>query len=84
MAMSVQIPTFAEKLLERVAKREGKAPEDWASRAILEMLEDAEDAYTAEKILKQGGKRYTQKEIEEEFGLDHSMDRTRTKKSASA
>lgn len=70
MAMSVQIPTFAEKLLERVAKREGKTPEKWVSEAVLELLEDAEDLHVVQARLREGGKRYTQEEIEKEFGLD--------------
>ncbi|MEM7495556.1 MAG: hypothetical protein AAF471_05385 [Myxococcota bacterium] len=43
MKMVVEVPTFAEKLLLRVAKRGGKTPQEWVREAILGLLSSGEE-----------------------------------------
>ncbi|MEM7495742.1 MAG: hypothetical protein AAF471_06370, partial [Myxococcota bacterium] len=71
MKLHIEVPAFAEKLLRRVAQEQGKTTREWASGAILEVMEDAEDGYIADKALKEGGKSCTWEEIERGLDLEH-------------
>ena len=49
--LSIRLPEEVESRLERLAKRTGRTKSYYARAAILEKIEDMEDAYLAEQVL---------------------------------
>ncbi|WP_425154069.1 type II toxin-antitoxin system RelB family antitoxin [Candidatus Palauibacter sp.] len=49
--LSIQLPREIEARLGRLAKKTGRTMSDCACEAILEKIEDMEDAYLAEQVL---------------------------------
>jgi RHH-type rel operon transcriptional repressor/antitoxin RelB len=72
--LAIRLPPAVEKRLGVLAKRTGRTKTFYAREAILEHLEDLEDAYDADEALKRirSGKEklYTLEEVERRLGLD--------------
>lgn len=49
--LSIELPEEIEARLERLAERTGRSKSFYAREAILEKIEDMEDAYLAENVL---------------------------------
>ena len=49
--LSIRLPEEIESRLERLAKQTGRTKSYYARAAILEKIEDMEDAYLAEQVL---------------------------------
>jgi RHH-type transcriptional regulator, rel operon repressor / antitoxin RelB len=71
---AIQLPEEAFERLKSLAVAKGKTPSDFMSEALLEHIEDIEDAAQAEAILKEvkAGrlKTYGLEELSRELGLD--------------
>ena len=68
--LAIQLPAEIERRLESLVKRTGQTKAHFARQAILEQIEELEDAHLAMARLKQGGKRWTQEELEKGLDLD--------------
>jgi RHH-type rel operon transcriptional repressor/antitoxin RelB len=69
--IAVRLDKDIENRLARLAKRTGRTKTFYVREAILEHIEDLEDAYIAEKRLKKPGLTYTLDEVEKELGLEN-------------
>ena len=73
--LAIRLPPEIEKRLERLAKKTGRTKTFYAREAILNHLEDLEDAYIAEKALdefyKSGEKAIPLAEVLKDLGLDN-------------
>jgi len=67
--LALRLDPAIEKRLVRLAKKTGRTKTFYAREAILEHLEDLEDAYLAIRRLKAPGKTYSAKEVKRELGL---------------
>ena len=67
--LAIRLPEEIEKRLERLAKKTGRTKTFYAREAILDHLEDLEDAYLAAGRLKRAAKRWTQEDLERELDL---------------
>ena len=67
--LAIRLPEEIEKRLERLARKTGRTKTFYAREAILDHLEDLEDAYLAAGRLKRTAKRWTQEELEREIDL---------------
>ena len=72
--LAIRLPQAVEKRLEKLAQRSGRTKTYYAREAILKHLEDMEDAYEAERILRrvrEGRERtYTLDEVAKRLGLE--------------
>ena len=68
--LAIQLPSDVEKRLETLAKRSGKTKQHYAEQAVLQYIEDLEDAQLAEERLTKAGKCWTQEEMEQGLDLD--------------
>ena len=50
--LAIRLPEAIEKRLEKLAQRTGRTKTYYARQAILQHLEDLEDVYLAERILR--------------------------------
>lgn len=50
--LAIRLPESIEKRLEKLAQRTGRTKTYYAREAILQHLEDLEDAYLAERVLR--------------------------------
>ena len=50
--LAIRLPQSVEKRLERLARRTGRTKTYYAREAILQHLDDLEDIYLAERVLK--------------------------------
>ena len=66
--LALRLPADIEKRLDTLAKSTGRTKSFYARQAIVEHLEDLEDAYLALERLKKPGRRYTMKEAEALLG----------------
>ena len=67
--LALRLPKDIEDRLDLLAKRTGRTKTFYAREAILEHLEDLEDAYVALDRLKKPVKRLSMKEVEQRLGL---------------
>ena len=67
--LAIRLDPEIEQRLAVLAERTGRTKTFYAREAILEHLEDLEDIYMAKKVLAEGGRYYSSKEIESELGL---------------
>ncbi len=74
MPTSVRLPKDAEERLNYLSKITGRSKSFYIRQAILEYLDDLEDAYLANKVLERikSGKEktYSLQEVVKELGLD--------------
>lgn len=72
--LAIRLPEDIEARLENLAKRTGRSKTFYAREAILEHLEDLEDLYLAEQVVRRidkGEERtYTLEEVEARLGLE--------------
>ncbi|MEJ0061907.1 MAG: TraY domain-containing protein [Alphaproteobacteria bacterium] len=61
--LAIRLPAEIEKRLAALAARTGRTKTFYAREAILQHIEDLEDAYLAQKRLKKPGRRWTMAEI---------------------
>jgi RHH-type rel operon transcriptional repressor/antitoxin RelB len=71
----IGIPQSLEKRLARLAKRSGRNIDELAREAILQYVEDSEDADEAERVLRRvrsgREKTYTLEHVAKRLGLEH-------------
>lgn len=67
--LAIRLDPEIEERLARLAEKTGRTKTFYAREAILEHLEDLEDAYLAKQSIKQGGRIYTSDEIKRELGI---------------
>ncbi len=68
--LALRLPDEIEKRLADLAAKTGRSKSFYAREAILEHLEELEDAYLAAERLKKPVKRWTQEELEAGLDLD--------------
>jgi RHH-type transcriptional regulator, rel operon repressor / antitoxin RelB len=69
--LSIRLDPDIERRLEAVAARTGRSADEHVRDAILDHIEDIEDAEIARERLANPARRWTLEEAEREFGLDH-------------
>ncbi len=71
--LAIRLPEEIEARLDNLAKRTGRSKSFYAREAILEHLDDLEDLYLAEQVMRriQSGEErtYTLEEVEARLGL---------------
>jgi RHH-type rel operon transcriptional repressor/antitoxin RelB len=67
--LALRLTSDIEKRLERLAKKTGRTKSFYAREAIVEHLEDMEDAYLAMRRLKNPARTYSAEEMKRELGL---------------
>jgi RHH-type rel operon transcriptional repressor/antitoxin RelB len=71
---AIQLPEDIFERLKSLADATGQSPTDFISEAILEHIEDLEDAMRAEEVLRKietgESRTYTLEEVEHRLGLD--------------
>jgi predicted DNA-binding protein len=77
--MEIKLRTDQEAHLKNLYTEMGRSVDDFAGEAILTFMEDYEDRRDAEAALAEGGPRFTQAEMEREFGLDNRVSERRQK-----
>lgn len=72
--LAIRLPESIEKRLEKLARRTGRTKTYYAREAILQHLEDLEDVYLAERVLRRirkGRERtHTLDQVRNDLGLD--------------
>lgn len=72
--MALRVPVEISDRLDALAKRTGRTKSFYVRTALLEYIEDVEDAYDADEVMKRirSGKErtYTLEEVERHLGLD--------------
>ena len=67
--LALRLDTETEKRLDRLAKLTGRTKSFYAREAIMEHLEDLEDAYLASERLRKPAKTFSAEEVKRELGL---------------
>lgn len=62
-----------EAHLRLLCKEMGRTVDDFVNEAVLTFMEDYEDGRDAQAALAEEGPRFTQEEMEREFGLDRRI-----------
>ncbi len=68
--LALRLPDEIEQRLTDLAAKTGRSKSFYAREAILEHLEELEDAYLAAERLKEPTKRWMQEELEADLDLD--------------
>lgn len=68
--LALRLPDEIEQRLADLAAKTGRSKSFYAREAILEHLEELEDAYLAAERLKEPAKRWTQEELEVGIDMD--------------
>jgi len=68
--LALRLPNDIEQRLADLATKTGRSKSFYARKAILEHLEELEDAYLAAERLKTPAKRWTQEELEADLDLE--------------
>jgi predicted DNA-binding protein len=77
--MEINFRADREAHLRTLCEEMGRSVDDFVTEAILTFMEDYEDGRDAEAALAEGGPRFTQEEMEREFGLDNRVPEQRQK-----
>jgi RHH-type rel operon transcriptional repressor/antitoxin RelB len=67
--LALRLNPEIEERLDRLAKKTGRTKSYYAREAILEHLDDLEDAYLALRRLERPAKTFSAKEVKRELGL---------------
>lgn len=67
--LAIRLDQTLEQRLERLARLTGRTKTFYVRQALIEHIEDLEDAYLATKRLKRPAKTYTAEEVKRELGL---------------
>jgi len=71
--LALRLPKDIEERLEALAKKTGRTKSYYAREAILEKLEDLEDYYLAEDVMRRDdGTRFSLDEIKADLEVDRS------------
>jgi RHH-type rel operon transcriptional repressor/antitoxin RelB len=72
--LAIRLPESVEKRLEKLARRTGRTKTFYAREAILQHLDDLEDVYLAERVLRRirtGRERtHTVEQVRNDLGLE--------------
>jgi predicted DNA-binding protein len=68
--MNLPLGADQEAHLLKLCEEMGRTPEDFVREAVLTFMEDYEDGRDAQAALAEGGRRYTQEEMEKESALE--------------
>jgi RHH-type transcriptional regulator, rel operon repressor / antitoxin RelB len=68
--LAIRLPAEIEERLSSLAKRTGRTKTYYAREAILQYMDDLEDTYLAVERLENAGKRWSQKDLEQDVDLD--------------
>ena len=68
--MEIKLRPDQEAHLRKLCEEMNRSVDDFAGHAILTFMEDYEDLRDARAAIAEGGRTYTQKEMEQEFGLE--------------
>lgn len=68
--LAIRLPVEIEERLAKLAKSTGRTKTFYVRQAILQYLDDLEDSYIAIDRLEKSGKRWAQKELEQEVDMD--------------
>ncbi len=71
--MEINFRADREAHLKKLCEEMGRSIDDFAGEAILTFMEDYEDRRDAEAAVVEGGRSYTQEEMEREFGLENRV-----------
>jgi predicted DNA-binding protein len=71
--MEINFRPDREAHLKKLCAEMGRTVDDFAGEAILTFMEDYEDGRDAEAALAEGGRTYTQEELEREFEVEHRV-----------
>ena len=67
--MQIEFRADREQLLRELCAEMGRTVDDFCNEAILTFMEDYEDGRDAQAAMAEGGRTYTQEEMEREFDL---------------
>ena len=67
--MQIDFRADREELLRKLCAEMGRTVDDFCNEAILTFMEDYEDGRDAQTAMAEGGRTYTQEEMEQEFAL---------------
>lgn len=65
--LSLRLPKDIEERLERLARETGRTKTYYAKEAIIEHIEDLEDAYLSMRALEKPGRIWSLEEVEEDL-----------------
>ena len=68
--MEINFRPDREAHLKMLCEEMGRSVDDFVNEAILTFMEDYEDGRDAEAAAAEGGRTFTQEEMEQEFGLE--------------
>jgi predicted DNA-binding protein len=71
--MEVQLAADQERHLLALGSEMGKSVDELVQEAVLTFIEDCEDRRDAVAALAEGGPRFSQEEMEREFGLENRI-----------
>ena len=71
--MEINLRPDQEAHLRKLCEEMNRSVDDFAGHAILTFMEDYEDLRDAEAAIAEGGRRFTQEEMEQEFGLENRV-----------
>ena len=68
--LALRLPPDIEKRLADLARKTGRSKSFYAREAILEHLDDLEDAYLARQALEEGGERIPLEDLMTKYGVE--------------
>lgn len=68
--LAIRLPAEIEARLTALAERTGRTKTFYAKEAILQYMDDLEDAYLAAERLEQSNKRWSQDDLEQNLDLE--------------
>ena len=68
--LAIRLPAEIEARLTTLAQRTGRTKTFYAKEAILQYMDDLEDAYLAAERLEQSNKRWSQDDLEQNLDLE--------------
>lgn len=68
--LCIRLPETIDKRLDNLATKTGRTKTYYAREAILEYIEEMEDAYTALRRLEKNEKTYSLEEVEQKLDLE--------------
>jgi predicted DNA-binding protein len=71
--MQIEFRSDREEHLRKLCAEMGRSVDDFVNEAILTFMEDYEDGRDAQTALAEGGRTWTQEELEQEFALDRAV-----------
>jgi hypothetical protein len=82
--MEIEFRADREAHLRKLCEEMGRTVDDFANEALLTFMEDYEDGRDAAGALAEGGRTYTQQEMEREFELEDRVSERSSKTTQAA